>query len=118
MKDKILKKIKNGRGETLIETLVALLIVVLPFVFLSTTVVTAARINHKIREDNSSFVTYQSAATMSDKGYSAAKKDGKLIFKGSKAGEPEVQTDIVINEVYKKADEKNRRLYFYYERKR
>ena len=44
-----MKKLKNQKGETLVETLVSLLIIVLVFVFLTGSAVAAAKINAKIR---------------------------------------------------------------------
>ena len=41
----MMKKLRSRRGETLVETLVSLLIVVLCLSFLATAIVTAARIN-------------------------------------------------------------------------
>ena len=40
-----MKKLKNQKGETLVETLVSLLIIVLVFVFLTGSAVAAAKIN-------------------------------------------------------------------------
>ncbi len=50
-----MKKLQNRRGETLIETLVALLIATLVILFLATAVVTATRVNDKIRKNDVSF---------------------------------------------------------------
>lgn len=50
-----MKKLKQSRGETLVETLVSLLIAVLSFGILATSVVTAARINAKTRAADVSF---------------------------------------------------------------
>ena len=49
-----MKKLKNQKGETLVETLVSLLIIVLVFVFLTGSAV-AAKINAKIRDTDVSF---------------------------------------------------------------
>lgn len=50
-----MKKLKNQKGETLVETLVSLLIIVLVFVFLTGSAVAAAKINTKIRDTDVSF---------------------------------------------------------------
>ena len=50
-----MKKLKNQKGETLVETLVSLLIIVLVFVFLTGSAVAAAKINAKIRDSDVSF---------------------------------------------------------------
>ena len=50
-----MKKLKNQKGETLVETLVSLLIIVLVFVFLTASAVAAAKINAKIRDTDVSF---------------------------------------------------------------
>lgn len=48
------KKLRSQRGDTLVETLAALLIVVLTMAFLATSIVTAARINAGVRETDTS----------------------------------------------------------------
>ena len=50
-----MKKLKNQKGETLVETLVSLLIIVLVIVFLTGSAVAAAKINAKIRDTDVSF---------------------------------------------------------------
>ena len=50
-----MKKLKNSRGETLIETLAALLIAVLAFGALTTAVLTAGKINARVRDTDVSF---------------------------------------------------------------
>ena len=50
-----MKKLKNQKGETLVETLVSLLIIVLVFVFLTGSAVAAAKINPKSRDTDVSF---------------------------------------------------------------
>lgn len=78
-----MKKLKNNRGETLVETLVSILIVVLTFVFLITAAVSAAKINAAIKETDTSFR------------YSAAELHGKaeltLTGRGTLSGEKEIQ---------------------------
>lgn len=49
------KKIKNQSGETLVETLVAMLVIVSAVVMLSGGIVTAARINKSTRDLQTSF---------------------------------------------------------------
>lgn len=46
----MMKKLRSRRGETLVETLVSLLIVVLCLSFLATAIVTAARVNAGVRD--------------------------------------------------------------------
>ena len=46
------KKLRSQRGDTLTETLAALLLVVLTMAFLATSLVTAARINAGVRQTN------------------------------------------------------------------
>ena len=50
-----MKKLTNNRGETLIESLVALLVVTMTFAFLATAASTAARLNAKVRDTDISF---------------------------------------------------------------
>lgn len=45
-----MKKLRSRRGETLVETLVSLLIVVLVMAFLATSIVAATRVNAKMRD--------------------------------------------------------------------
>lgn len=52
-----MKKLHSSRGETLIESLCAVLIVTLVMLFLSTAIATAARVNHKVRTTDVSFKT-------------------------------------------------------------
>ena len=52
-----MKKLHSSRGETLIESLCAVLIVTLVMLFLSTAIATAARINHRVRTTDTSFQT-------------------------------------------------------------
>ncbi len=52
---KNMKKLRDRKGETLIETLTALLICTLVLLFLSTAISVAAKINKKIRETDISF---------------------------------------------------------------
>lgn len=55
------KKLRSQRGDTLVETLAALLIVVLTMAFLATSIVAAARINAGVRETDTS-LHYDGAA--------------------------------------------------------
>lgn len=48
--------IKNKKGETIVETLVAILIVAVCFVMLETSIVSAAKINKKASEENVPFI--------------------------------------------------------------
>lgn len=50
-------KLKSQSGETLVETLFAMLIVVLSITMLAGAIVTAARINKSARDHHTSFVT-------------------------------------------------------------
>ena len=56
------KKLRSQRGDTLVETLAALLIVVLTMAFLATSIVAAARINAGVRETDTSLHYDGSAA--------------------------------------------------------
>ena len=49
------KKLENQKGETLVETLVSILIITLTIAFLTTASLTAARINDKVRDTDVSF---------------------------------------------------------------
>lgn len=49
------KKLENQKGETLVETLVSILIITLTIAFLTTAAITAARINDKVRDTDVSF---------------------------------------------------------------
>jgi len=55
-----MNKLRNNRGETLVESLVSILIAVLAFGILATSVVTAEKINAKTRNTN---VMFQYATT-------------------------------------------------------
>ena len=51
----ILKKIRSRSGETLMETLVSVVIIALVIVFLASAGLAATKINAKVREQNNSF---------------------------------------------------------------
>ena len=59
-----MKKLKSQRGETLIETLMAIIIAVLAFAALTTAVLTAGKINARVRSSDVS--THYSASTGTD----------------------------------------------------
>ena len=50
-----MKKLKDSRGETLVETMVSILIAVLAFSFLAMAAVTAAKLNARVRDTDLSF---------------------------------------------------------------
>ena len=50
-----MKKIRNCRGETLVESLAAILIIAVVFVFLSSAIVSAARSNEQLRRSDQDF---------------------------------------------------------------
>ena len=50
-----MNRLKDNRGETLIESLVSLLILTMPFAFLAVASPTAARLNAKVRDTDVSF---------------------------------------------------------------
>ena len=58
-----MNKLREKSGETLVETLAALLVATLVLLFLSTAIVTAARINKKVKDTDTSFNYPQETAT-------------------------------------------------------
>ena len=50
-----MKKLRSARGETLVETLTALLVATLVLLFLSTSIAVASRINRQVRDADTSF---------------------------------------------------------------
>ena len=66
-----MNKLRNNRGETLVESLVSILIAVLAFGILATSVVMAEKINAKTRNTNVMF-QYDTAIKIDD-------KDGKNV---------------------------------------
>ena len=50
-----MKKLRNCRGETLVESLAAILIIAVVFVFLSSAIVSAARSNEQLRRSDQDF---------------------------------------------------------------
>ena len=50
-----MKKLKDQRGETLVESLASVLIAVMAFGILTTAAITAAKINARVREEDVSF---------------------------------------------------------------
>lgn len=65
---KTVKKLRSRRGETLVETLAAILIAALAFSFLATAAVTATRINTRTRSTDISFH------------YAGTKREGRVIL--------------------------------------
>ena len=61
-----MNKLRNNRGETLVESLVSILIAVLAFGILATSVVTAEKINAKTRNTNVMF-RYEEATKIDGK---------------------------------------------------
>lgn len=55
-----MKKLLQKRGETLVESLVSILLVTFIMLFLSTAIVAAARINRKLRDTD---ISYKSSKT-------------------------------------------------------
>ena len=51
-----MKKLRSGKGETITETLVALLIIAAVFVFLAAAIVTAARVNESFKQKDVTFI--------------------------------------------------------------
>ena len=62
-----MNKLRNNRGETLVESLVSILIAVLAFGILATSVVTAEKINAKTRNTNVMFRYDEAKKTSKDK---------------------------------------------------
>lgn len=58
-----MKKLHCARGETLIESLCAILLVALVMLFLSTAIATAARINLQVRDTDITFRTDEATET-------------------------------------------------------
>ena len=52
---RVMKKLQCKRGETILESLVSILVVTLIMLFLSTSIVTAAKINRKLRDTDVTF---------------------------------------------------------------
>lgn len=55
IKNKITKKIFSAHGESIVETLIALMIVAMSFTILAGAIVTAARVNAGIKNENETF---------------------------------------------------------------
>lgn len=61
--NKVRGKLKSSKGETLVETLIAMLIIVLPFVTLAAAVMTSSEVNHQIKIENSTTLDYENPNT-------------------------------------------------------
>lgn len=70
-----MKKIKSARGETIIETLVSVLIITVIFLCLSTAIVSAARVNASVRNADTAFA------------YSKGTEQGKQTVSVTKRGD-------------------------------
>lgn len=62
----IMNKLLNKKGETIVETLAAILIVALCFVMLQNSIVTAAKINNSTENNQKSFVVSTKSRDTSD----------------------------------------------------
>lgn len=61
-----MNKLRDKRGETLVETLTALLVATLVLLFLSTAVAVAMRVNKQVRDADTSFRYSREIATNAD----------------------------------------------------
>lgn len=77
----LLKKLRNTAGETLIESLVSLLIATLVLFFLATAVVTATNVNSTVENTDISF-NYPNEQTAEHKKITVTIKDGSNIEVG------------------------------------
>ena len=66
-----MNRLKDNRGETLIESLVSLLILTMTFAFLAVASTTAARLNAKVRDTDVSFGMRRKALTMQGSSFRA-----------------------------------------------
>lgn len=78
-----MKKLLENGGETLIESLVGILVVALVMLFLSTAVATAARINHKVRNTDVAFVSDDEGTTQKTAQVTFTPKDGSAAVTGN-----------------------------------
>ena len=60
-----MRKLRSKKGETITETLVAIILIALVFVFLASAVATAAKVNETFRQDD---VTFRIDGTPEDRG--------------------------------------------------
>ena len=74
-----MNKLRDNRGETLIESLVSVLIAVLAFAMLATSVVTAEKINAKTRQERKEkgMFSYANAASPTEKPVTLNGEHGK-----------------------------------------
>ena len=98
-----MKKLQNQHGETLIETLTALLIATLVCLFLATAIVTGSRVNAKVRETD---VSFQYAAD------GTAGNDLTLTVTG--IGGTLISETITVQEFTTSSDANNEAQYHYY----
>ena len=68
-----MKKLTSARGETIIETLVSILVITVIFLCLSTAIVSAARVNASVRNADTAF-RYSDIASRSSKTVSVTQK--------------------------------------------
>ena len=78
-----MNKLKDNRGETLIESLVSLLILTMTFAFLAVASTTAARLNAKVRDTDVSF-RYEAEGTNSKS--ASVTLEGSVSLDGIKSG--------------------------------
>ena len=80
-----MNRLKDNRGETLIESLVSLLILTMTFAFLAVASTTAARLNAKVRDTD---VSFRYAAESTDN--ARVELQGSVSLDGIKSGLPTV----------------------------
>ena len=85
-----MKKLLQKRGETLVESLVSILLVTFIMLFLSTAIVAAARINRQLRDTDISYKSDQdrtaSAGTLTVEGDNQAKVTSPILVYQSENG--------------------------------
>lgn len=97
-------KVKSNKGETLIETLVSILIAALSVALLTTSVLAAARINKTIREADEEFYSKLAAAELRSTADSELLQvdtaGNVLVFQFQHHEQRAVQIDIYGNDVF------------------
>ncbi len=75
-----MKKLLNKKGETLIETLMAMIVATLVVLFLATSITTASRVNKEVEEIDTSFnYPTDASANRTDLTVTIKDKDSKIV---------------------------------------
>lgn len=105
-----MKRLKNKQGETIAETLVAIMIMAIAFVIMTGAVAAAARINERLKNDKEAFQVSEDAGTEQAFGISVYQKHSIT----TDTGKPVSAGDVTANRYLRKVNIDEDSFYYYY----